>query len=139
VENAIKFVTKHNIRLSIINTGHDYAGKNDAPSGLNLDVSQLRGVRLSPSFTPTAEGVRSVEPGKPVEIIQQIPGQQPAVTFGVGVIGSELNRAIKANKLFVVTGGAGSNNQHNLRLQILTPSSHSCRCWWMGSNCWFGF
>jgi hypothetical protein len=43
----------------------------------------------------------------PVETINQVPGQQPAVTFGAGVVGSEINRAIKSNKLFIVSGGAG--------------------------------
>jgi FAD/FMN-containing dehydrogenase len=107
VQNAVQFVTKHNLRLSIINTGHDYHGRNDAPSGLSLDVSQLRGVRVSPSFIPTEHGAKSPVPGMQVEVINQVPGQQPAVTFGAGVVGSEINRAIKSNKLFIVSGGAG--------------------------------
>jgi FAD/FMN-containing dehydrogenase len=105
VEKAVQFVTKYNLRLTIINTGHDYQGRNDAPSGLSLDVSQLRGVKLDSSFTPTVQCVDLV-PGRPVEQTQMIDGKTPAVTFGVGIVGSELNNAVKSNGWFVVTGGA---------------------------------
>ena len=105
MEKAVEFAKEHNIRLTIINTGHDYLGRNDAPSGLSLDVSQLRGVRLDPSFTPTTKGVE-MQPGIAVQKIDVAEGQTPAVTFGVGIVGSELNNALASQRLFVVSGGA---------------------------------
>ncbi|KAF2663882.1 FAD-binding domain-containing protein [Microthyrium microscopicum] len=110
VEKAVQFVTKHNLRISIINTGHDYQGRNDASSGLSLDVSQLRGVTVTSNFIPTSEGAKSPVPGQPVALVSNLhaPGKQSAATFGVGVVGSELNRALKASKLFAVSGGAAT-------------------------------
>jgi FAD/FMN-containing dehydrogenase len=105
VEKAVQFCAEHSIRMTIINTGHDYQGRNDAPSGLSLDVSQLRGIRLDAAFSATAAGV-DLQPGVPVEKIQVQEGQIPAVTFGVGIVGSELNYALKSHGLFVVSGGA---------------------------------
>ena len=54
-QNAMKFASKYGVRVSIINSGHDYMGRNDAPTGLWIDVSRLKGVRISPDWTPTAE------------------------------------------------------------------------------------
>ncbi|PVH83979.1 FAD-binding domain-containing protein [Cadophora sp. DSE1049] len=59
VQNAIRFATTHNIRLSVITTGHDQLGRSDAGSGLLIDLSLLKGVRVLESFEPTLEGAES--------------------------------------------------------------------------------
>ena len=106
VEKAVQFAAQHNVRLTIINTGHDYQGRNDAPSGLSLDVSQLRGVNVLPSFTPSPQGVESPVNGAPVNVIPEEDRNGAAVTFGCGIVGSELNRAINDSKIFVVAGAS---------------------------------
>ncbi|KAF1983079.1 FAD-binding domain-containing protein [Aulographum hederae CBS 113979] len=106
VEKAVQFAAKHNIRLTMINTGHDYHGRNDAPSGLQIDTSQLRGVSVLSKFEPTKEGAPRVIGGKTVSKPRLVDGQQAAVTFGVGIVGSEVNRAIKDTGLFVVAGAS---------------------------------
>jgi FAD binding domain-containing protein len=92
VQKAVKFASENNVRLTIITTGHDYLGRNDAPSGLALDVSPLKGVRVLPSFTPKSEGVESAI-GTETNVISPQPGSQPAVTFGVGMTTQALNSA----------------------------------------------
>lgn len=105
VQKAVRFASEHNVRLTVITTGHDYQGRNDAPSGLSLDTSQLRGVKVLPSFTPTLQGAESPVVGQPVNIIP--PGKiGAAVTFGVGVVGSELNLAINESQIHAVVGAS---------------------------------
>ncbi|KAF1984467.1 hypothetical protein K402DRAFT_422971 [Aulographum hederae CBS 113979] len=41
VQDAIKFAKTHNIRLSVITTGHDFHGRNNGRSGLRLDLSGM--------------------------------------------------------------------------------------------------
>src|ERR1700760_877170 len=41
---AVKFAAKHNIRLNVLNSGHDFLGRNDAPNGLVIVVTALRGM-----------------------------------------------------------------------------------------------
>jgi FAD binding domain len=103
VEKAVHFAAKYNVRLTIITTGHDYLGRNDAPSGLSLDCSQLRGVKVLSHFEATKEGASSVVPNTMANIITSF-GNQPAVTFGVGNNGGMVNAAIKESKIFIVTG-----------------------------------
>jgi hypothetical protein len=93
--------------LTVITTGHDYLGRNDAPSGLAVDVSMLKGVRVLPSFIPTAQGVQSAL-GAKTNVIDPDPGTQPAVTFGVGHTTQSLNNAIRKSKVFTLGAGHGS-------------------------------
>jgi len=104
VQNALAFATKYNVRVSIINSGHDYMGRNDAPTGLWIDVSQLKGVRVDSSFTPTMEGAPSPEATVNVLPAQKNPG---AVTFGAAVNTWALNKAIKPSKLFTLGAAHG--------------------------------
>jgi hypothetical protein len=109
VQNAIKFAAKHNIRVSIIASGHDYMGRNDAPSGIWIDLSKLKGVRVSPSFTPTEEGLPSPEGRTNV-----IPPQSTvaAVTFRAGMNTVSLNKAIKDSRLFTLGAAHGKHFDH---------------------------
>jgi FAD/FMN-containing dehydrogenase len=106
VKNAVKFAAKHKIRLSIINSGHDYMGRNDAPDGLWLDVSRLSGVHVLDSFAPTTQGAQAPDPSGKVNVITPKPGVQAAATLGAGLSAVELNKALKASKVFAVSGAA---------------------------------
>lgn len=107
VQNAVRFATKHNIRLTVLTTGHDQLARSDAGSGLIIDLSLLNGVRVSESFTPTEEGLPFVEPGTEVNIITPKDGVQAAVTFGPARAGLPLNYAVGQSGLFSVSGAAG--------------------------------
>ncbi|KAF2396325.1 FAD-binding domain-containing protein [Trichodelitschia bisporula] len=105
VQKAVKFVADHNLRLSILNSGHDFLGRNDAPSGLALDVSNLKGIRVLESFTPSAKGA---EPPLPqANVITPKAGTQAAVTFGAAVTTQELNNAISPSKLLTMGAAHG--------------------------------
>jgi hypothetical protein len=106
VEKAVTFATTHNVRISVINTGHDYMARNDAPSGLLLDVSSLAGVITHSDWTPKPGGEARVSPAAPPNVVTPAPGKQAAVTFGAGLVGSKVNELIKASKMFVISGGA---------------------------------
>jgi hypothetical protein len=106
VQAAVQFCSKNNIRLVIITSGHDFLGRNDASSGLTLDVSLLKDIKVLESFTPTEQGVAKLG-SKPNTIIP-VPGQQAAVTFGVGWSTQRLNNALYPSRLFTIGAGHGS-------------------------------
>ncbi|KAF2402488.1 FAD-binding domain-containing protein [Trichodelitschia bisporula] len=106
VQAAVKLAAKRNLRLSVINSGHDFLGRNDAPSGLSLDVSLLGGVRVLESFTPTEKGAE--KPGKAPNTIVPVKGKQAAVTFGAGLSTQRLNNLIFPSKLLTMGAAHGS-------------------------------
>jgi FAD/FMN-containing dehydrogenase len=106
VQAAVQFCAKNNIRLVIITSGHDFLGRNDALSGLTLDVSLLKGIKVLESFTPTEQGAS--KPGRRPNTIIPVPGQQAAVTFGVGWSTQQLNNAIYPSRLFTIGAAHGS-------------------------------
>ncbi|CAG8952006.1 hypothetical protein HYFRA_00000742 [Hymenoscyphus fraxineus] len=120
VQSAVKFANFHNIRVSVITSGHDQQGRNYAASGLLIDLSLLGGFKALESFTPTEQGAESPEPGSEStpNVISPKDGVQAAVTFGPAVLGLPLNQALFASGLFVqtaavatvtVSGGWGQN------------------------------
>ncbi|KAF1986982.1 hypothetical protein K402DRAFT_403914 [Aulographum hederae CBS 113979] len=107
VEDAVKFAAKNNIKITVINSGHDFLGRNDAPSGLRLDVSGLQGIKPLVSFTPTREGAASPNPEGDAAITPMA-GTQAAVTFGVGVATQPLNNELSKSKLLTIGAAHGS-------------------------------
>jgi len=121
VSRAVEFCSKNNIRVSIITSGyvsrdftwkgadrfpsHDFLGRNDAPSGLTVDVSLLKGTKILESYTPTEEGV--AKPPKVLNTIVPVPGKQAAVTFGAGVSTQQLQNAAYPSKLFTIGAAHG--------------------------------
>ncbi|KAK7420372.1 hypothetical protein QQX98_002795 [Neonectria punicea] len=107
VQAAVRFASKHNIRLSVIATGHDQLGRSDAGSGLIIDLSLMNKVDVMRSFYPTEKGVAS--PNYTIEapnVIVLEDGVQAAVTFHPGVTGLALNYAVAPSKLFTTSGAA---------------------------------
>ncbi|KAJ3543177.1 hypothetical protein NM208_g3712 [Fusarium decemcellulare] len=108
VQAAVSFAAKHNIRLSVITTGHDQLGRSDAGSGLLIDLSLLKGVRVQESFTPTVEGVTSLNHTEAPNVIAPKPGMGGIVTFGPAVAGLALNYALAPSGLFATSGAAAT-------------------------------
>jgi FAD/FMN-containing dehydrogenase len=106
VVDAVKFAAKYNIRLSTICSGHDFSGRNDAPSGLLVDTSLLRGISVHESFTPSAKGAEA--PKMTANVIKPIAGKQAATTFGVGIVTQVLNNALSPSGLVTVGAAHGS-------------------------------
>ncbi|KAH7176736.1 hypothetical protein EDB81DRAFT_752055 [Dactylonectria macrodidyma] len=107
VQAAVRFASKHNIRLSVITTGHDQLGRSDAGSGLIIDLSLMNKVNVLESFSPTKKGAAS--PGCTIQapnVIAPKDGVQAAVTFHPGVTGLALNYAVAPSGLFTTSGAA---------------------------------
>ncbi|KAE9992891.1 hypothetical protein EG327_007368 [Venturia inaequalis] len=120
VTAAVKFAANNNIRLSILNSGHDFHGRNDAPNGLALVTTGLKGVRVLSKFTPTAEGAKSVNLTTKANVIPP-QSDQAYVTFGAGLSTQQLNNEIAKSNLFTlgaahsevsVAGGWGQTAGH---------------------------
>lgn len=107
VQAAVNFAREHNIRITVITTGHDQEGRSDAGSGLIIDLSNLRGVRVLESFEPTEQGAESPDPNSLPNIIVPKEGVQAAVTFGPAVAGLALNYAVYNSSLWTISGAAG--------------------------------
>ncbi|TLD36580.1 FAD-binding domain-containing protein [Venturia nashicola] len=107
VQNAVKFAASKNVRLSVMNSGHDFIGRNDAPSGLSLQVAELKGVRVLESFTPTPQGAESVTYKTVANTIKTVEGKQAAATIGGGVNIDELNKALKPSGLCAMGAAHG--------------------------------
>lgn len=105
VQKAVDFARTRNIRLTVINSGHDFLGRNDAPSGLSLDVSLLGGINVLEEFVPTTKG--AAKPGSKVNVIIPKAGKQAAVTIGVGLSTQKLNDALSPSKLVTVGAAHG--------------------------------
>jgi FAD binding domain len=115
VEKAVTFARDKNIRLTIINTGHDYLARNDAPSGLLLDVSRLAGVITHSDWKPRPGGDPQPDPSVAVNVVKPTPGKQAAVTFGAGMVGSKVNELINDSKIFVISGGSCKSSRQLIK------------------------
>jgi hypothetical protein len=104
---AIKFAKKYKIRLSILNSGHDFHGRNDAPNGLVVVLTALKGIRILPSFISTMDGVKSVDL-RTKETTTPISSNQTYVTFGAGYSTQELNDLLAPANLFTLGAAHGS-------------------------------
>jgi FAD/FMN-containing dehydrogenase len=104
---AVNFTREHRIRLSILASGHDFVGRNDAPTGLTLTVSGLKGARVLSSFTPSNEGVAAVDSKTKPNILTSYSGQA-YVTFGAGHNTRELNSLLAPSNLFTLGAAHGS-------------------------------
>lgn len=107
VQAAVQFAAEQNVRLSVITTGHDQLGRSDAGSGLLLDLSFLRGVKIHESFISTESGTDRLNHSEEPNVITPVPGVQAAVTFGPAAAGLYLNYALDPSGLFTVSGAAG--------------------------------
>lgn len=107
VQKAVRFAKEHNVRLSVLTTGHDQLQRSDAGSGLLIDLSLFQGARVMPSYTATTEGLPFVGIDTEAEAIELVEGEQAAVSFGPAVAGLPLNYVVSKSGLFTVSGGAG--------------------------------
>ncbi|KAJ4208231.1 hypothetical protein NW759_013666 [Fusarium solani] len=108
VQAAVRFAAEQNVRLSVITTGHDQLGRSDAGSGLLLDLSFLRGVKIHESFISTESGTDRLNHSEEPNVITPVPGVQAAVTFGPAAAGLYLNYALDPSGLFTLSGAAAT-------------------------------
>lgn len=114
VQAAVRFAKEHNVRLSVLTTGHDQLQRSDAGSGLLIDLSLFQGARVMPSYTATTDGLPFVGLDTEAEAIELVEGEQAAVSFGPALAGLPLNYAVSKSGLFTTSGGAGKKDSDNI-------------------------
>ncbi|KAJ7202332.1 FAD-binding domain-containing protein [Mycena pura] len=90
VQAAVKFASKHNLRLVVKSSGHDYLGRSTAPDSLLIRTSNFQNVSLTDAFFIGKKNMGS------------------AVTFGSGLHANMLYQHTKANGKTVVAALAGT-------------------------------
>ncbi|KAJ7182940.1 FAD-binding domain-containing protein [Mycena crocata] len=90
IQAAVKFASKHNLRVVIKSSGHDYLGRSTAPNSLLIWTYNLQNITFTDSFKI---GSRNVG---------------PALTVGPGVHTQDVYQATKEKGLVAVTGAAAS-------------------------------
>ncbi|GLB39903.1 putative oxygen-dependent FAD-linked oxidoreductase family protein [Lyophyllum shimeji] len=89
VQATVQFASKHNLRLVIKNTGHDYLGRSTARGSILLWTHHLKNIIYEEAFTP--DGAPSGETYK-------------AITLGAGVQWYEAYDAVEAEGRFILGG-----------------------------------
>ncbi|KAF7324646.1 FAD-binding domain-containing protein [Mycena kentingensis (nom. inval.)] len=86
VQAAVKFATKHNLRLVVKSTGHDYLGRSTAPHSLLIRVAKFKNITYTEDFRVAGKRLGS------------------AVTLGSGVYANEFYQSAKAQGKIAAVG-----------------------------------
>jgi hypothetical protein len=81
--------------------------RNDAPSGIRLLITGLKGIRVLESFKPSEMGAAPVDRTTKANVITPAPGKQAAVTIGGGINIDELNRELRKSDLYTIGAAHG--------------------------------
>ncbi|EEP79262.1 predicted protein [Uncinocarpus reesii 1704] len=115
IQHAVRFAARHNLRLVVRNTGHDFLGRSSAPESLQIFTHLMKNVDFTDEFVP--EGKRD----------RRAVGS--AVTIGAGVQLAELYEAVgKENKAVV----AGFSNTVGAAGGYILGGGHSALGPWKG-------
>ncbi|SPQ19540.1 17c0ff80-6478-469b-8018-7a82ef6159b7 [Thermothielavioides terrestris] len=113
VQLAVQFARKHNVRLVVKSSGHDYMGRSNAPNSLSIWTHNLRGLQTHNSFRPSRCNVTI---------------EGTAVTAGPGTSMWELYSALDALNQTVVGGGGKTVSLGG----YLTGAGHGLLSPWYG-------
>ncbi|KAE8379903.1 hypothetical protein BDV26DRAFT_279974 [Aspergillus bertholletiae] len=92
IQETVKFAKRHNLRLVIRNSGHDFLGRASAPESLQIFTNGMRDIKFVDKFTP-ASSPQGTDEG-------------PAVTIAAGVSLQELYAAAATKNRTVVAGSS---------------------------------
>ncbi|KAJ7489293.1 FAD-binding domain-containing protein [Mycena latifolia] len=90
IQAAVKFASKHNLRLAVKSSGHDYLGRSTAPHSLLIHTAKLINISFNDAFLIGKQNVGS------------------AVTVGSGVHLQSLYQAGKEKGKILVSGSAAT-------------------------------
>jgi hypothetical protein len=90
IQQAVRFAKRHNLRLVIKNSGHDFFGRSTAPESLQILTNRMKDIQLSDNFKPAGAPKHKSEGS--------------AVTIGAGVSLQELYPAAGKQGKTVVAG-----------------------------------
>lgn len=94
IQETIAFARRHNVRLAIRNTGHDYLGKSNAPGGLAIWTHFMKGIEVIHDYRSRNPASQNDAPGY----------IGPAMKLGAGVQGFEARKAASAAGYILATG-----------------------------------
>lgn len=89
IQEAVRFARKHNLRLAIKASGHDFLGRSSAPNSLQISTYRMNGITFTDNFMP-----KGCKKG----------GKGTAVTLGAGVVLSNLYKALFEKGVIAVVG-----------------------------------
>ncbi|EFJ17116.1 hypothetical protein SELMODRAFT_115290 [Selaginella moellendorffii] len=92
VQEAVKFASRHDLRIVIRNTGHDFLGRSTAVGALSIWVHHLQKIQFHESFKCGRGSDRGYS----------------AVTVGAGIQWEELYRQAYQRKMILAGGGCSS-------------------------------
>ncbi|KAJ5369416.1 hypothetical protein N7509_014028 [Penicillium cosmopolitanum] len=92
IQTIVNFVTRHNIKLVIKNTGHDFLGRSSSPKSLQILTHFMKSMSISNEFVPT------------VPPMSTRPDGVKAVTVGAGVQLGEMYAFLGSKGLMAVGG-----------------------------------
>ena len=98
VEKAVRFARKHDLRLAVKASGHDFLGRSAAPKSLQIATGLLKGVEFMDDFVPKGCRKRRGRHGG------RKCGEGTAVTVQSGVTLQELYERVFEKGLTVVAG-----------------------------------
>ncbi|TVY64202.1 FAD-linked oxidoreductase patO, partial [Lachnellula suecica] len=90
---GVDFARKHNIRLNVKSSGHDYLGRSTSPNSVSIWTHHLKGISISSSFRPRGCNIS-------IDV--------PALTAGGGNQMGEANLAASNEGLYILSGGSVS-------------------------------
>lgn len=94
IVTAVKFARKHNIKVVIKSTGHDYLGRSNAPDSLLIWTHKMRDVKVVDAFAPVG--------------CTQETQALPAVSVGAGTRWLDAYREVNKHGRYVQGGGCTS-------------------------------
>ncbi|KAL7753205.1 hypothetical protein RI367_000980 [Sorochytrium milnesiophthora] len=107
VQTAVRFAAERNLRLVVMNTGHDYAGRSTAAGALSVWTHNMKQITLVDRFVATGCGNKKTA--------------VPAVTVAAGVQWGEVYRVVlAANRLVEVTDAVLSVHPHPSNASTVT-------------------
>lgn len=92
IQKAVLFAKKHNLRLVVKNSGHDFLGRSTAPESLQILTHGMKDIRLVDNFMPNGAPKGKCE--------------GPAVTIAAGVALPELYAAVAQHNRTVIAGSS---------------------------------
>ncbi|KIJ13627.1 hypothetical protein PAXINDRAFT_80811 [Paxillus involutus ATCC 200175] len=93
VQAAVNFSVKHNLKLVVKNTGHDFLGRSAARGSFVVWTHNMKNITFNPAFVPQ---------GAPANETDDV------VTLGAGVQWGEAYAAVDQNGRMIVGGSVGS-------------------------------
>lgn len=117
IQAVVNFAVKHNIKIAIKNTGHDFLGRSSAPYSLQISTHKLKSITVVNNFVPQVGSGTTP------------PAGIKAVTVGAGVQLHDMYTYLGTQGVMVV---GGSSNTVGIAGGYIQGGGHSIMGWIAG-------